>query len=167
MFEYKRVTIVDENDTVVGYEEYKVALEKNLIRRTACIFVFDTDGKQLLQKRSKFVNKPLKLDKATGGHVDEGENYYETAVREMEEEIGLKNILLTEIASSYRTKEFFQTVYKAVIPVGTTIKFDPQEVDSVLWMTPKEIDRRITDSPEDFTGNYIEIWTNLRDKLLS
>lgn len=164
--EYKRVSIADENDNVIGSEDYFVALEKGLLRQIARVFVFDTDGKLLVQKRSKNIRLPLLLDQSVGGHVDEGETYLQAAIREMEEEIGLVGIDLIEIATSYRTN-IFNGIYKAVVPVDTPIIFDEYEIEKVCWMTPEEIDRRMKETPAEFTDGFIDIWQCFHDKLVA
>jgi isopentenyl-diphosphate Delta-isomerase len=164
---YKRIQIVDEKDNVIGSEYLFPAIEKGYIRRAARVFVFDTEGKLLIQKRSKKVRKPLLFDQSAAGHLDEGESYMEAAMREMKEEIGLTNIELKEIVTSYRTKEFFNGVYKAVVPPNTELTVDPEEVESMHWMAVDEVDRRIREEPETFTDGFLEIWSGLRDKILA
>jgi isopentenyldiphosphate isomerase len=165
MAEYKRVTVVNEQDEVIGYEEFFDAIEKGCIRQGACIFIVDEHGRHLIQKRSRHISKPLKLDKSVGGHVDEGSTYIETAHKEAEEELGLKGLTLQTIASSHRTTEFFESVYKAVIPSDTVINFDPQEVDSVYWMTTEEVDSLTKTNPGIFTKNFIELWNTFHDSI--
>lgn len=165
--EYNKITIVDENDVLVGYESYDIAMEKHLTRRTCCIYIADEEGNHLLQKRSIHISKPGKLDKAVGGHVDEGETYKQAAVRELKEEIGLVDLELTEIVTSFRTSEFFQAVYKATVPRTTIINFDPQEIESMLWMSTSEIDAHVQAAPGDFTPSFVEIWERLRDKIIA
>ena len=165
--EYKKITVVDEYDTVIGYETFLDAIAKKCIRRGSCVYIVNTEGKHLIQKRSKHISKPLLLDKAVGGHVDEGDSYLFTAQKEAAEELGLHDIELVEISPSYKTKEFFEAVYKSIIPTGTEIHFDPHEVDSVYWMTTEEIDKKVAEAPEEFTQNFIELWTNLRDKIIA
>lgn len=164
---HNKITIVDENDRVIGAEHFFDAIEKGCIRRASCIFIQDEKGNHLIQKRSRHISKPLLLDKAVGGHVDEGDTYLSTVHKEAQEELGLTNLELEEIVTSYRTGEFFIAVYKAVIMSNIEIIFDPQEVDSIYWMTTEEIDIHIKNAPEDFTENFIELWTTLRDKITS
>jgi isopentenyl-diphosphate delta-isomerase len=87
--EYKKVTVVDEADNVIGAEYLLVAKEKGLLRRAARVFVFDKNGRLLLQRRSSKVFNPNLLDQSVGGHVDEGESYLEAAERELMEELNL------------------------------------------------------------------------------
>jgi isopentenyldiphosphate isomerase len=163
--EYKKITIVDENDTVLGYENYFVAVEKGLIRRASVVFIFDTEGNMLVQKRSAHISKPLLFDKSVGGHVDEGETYHNAAIREMSEELGLVGVPLEEIVTSFRSDSFFDAVYKAVIPRDTVFTIDPHEVDSVKWMSAQELDVSMQLQPELYTNHFVSTWQQLHDKL--
>jgi len=42
--EYKKVTVVDENDVVLGYESYNDVISKGSIRRVSCVFMHDENG---------------------------------------------------------------------------------------------------------------------------
>ncbi|MFM2381675.1 MAG: hypothetical protein RLZZ76_442 [Candidatus Parcubacteria bacterium] len=167
MAEYKRITVVNEKDEVLGYEHFFDAVEKGCIRRGSCIFIKDEKGRHLIQKRSRHISKPLKLDKAVGGHVDEGSTYEETAHKEAQEELGLTELTLTTLASSHRSGEFFDAVYVATIPSDTVINFDPQEVDSVYWMTAEEVDSLTNTNPGIFTKNFIELWNTFHDRIIA
>ena len=167
--EYKKITVVDEEDTVIGFFSYDEAVEKDMIRRASVVFLFDEQGDLLVQKRSVHISKPLQLDKSVGGHVDEGETYLQTAEREMGEELGLHGVLLTEVILSYRnkTERFFDGVFKATIERSTIINFDPHEVDSVYWMNIDELDSKMKLEPELFTSGFVSMWEELRDKISS
>ena len=164
---YNKVVVADENDTVIGAENMMDAIAKGMIRRAARIYVFNESGQLLVQQRSKNVLKPLLLDQSAAGHVDEGESYLEAAKRELFEELGLSGYELIEIAMSFRTTDFFNAIYKIVIPDNTTINFDPEELEQVIWMSVEEVDVQMSKSPEKFTPAFLEAWALLRDKLIS
>ncbi len=159
---YPKVQIVDENDNVIGSEYLFDAIKMNAIRRASRIFVFDADGNFLIQKRSASVIKPLLFDQSVGGHVDEGETYYDAAVREMKEEIGLENCELKEIVTSYKTLDFFNTIYTTQVDVSTEIKFDSDEIDCVSWLPSEEVDSLVTETPELCTKGFVQIWKEFR-----
>lgn len=163
----KKVVVVDENDLVIGAKYLDQALQDQDIRRAARVFVFDTEGNFLVQKRSAKVRKPLLFDQSVGGHVDEGESYHEAAVREMAEEIGLENVELSKIALSWRNPEFFNGIFKATIAVGTELKQDQNEIEELLWMSPSDVDNLVNQTPEKCTDAFVEIWKTFRDKLVS
>ena len=86
------VDLVDENDNVTGTAlRSDVHGNPSLVHRVAHVLVFNSKGELFLQKRS--MNKdvqPGKWDTSVGGHLDSGELYYQAAIREMEEELGIK-----------------------------------------------------------------------------
>jgi isopentenyl-diphosphate delta-isomerase type 1 len=88
--------VVDENDSILGYRSrYECHHDKTLIHRTAGVLVFDGD-RFLLQKRSLTKDtQPGRWGISSAGHVMKGETYEETAIRELEEEIGLIGQTLT------------------------------------------------------------------------
>jgi len=164
---YNKVTVVDEDDNVIGAEKLFDAIDKGMIRRASRIFVFNESGQLLVQKRSDKVLKPLLLDQSAAGHVDEGETYEQAAYRELEEELGLGGRTLTLVESSFRTTNFFNTLYKVTIPDETEINFDIEEVKSVCWYDVDELTVDLEKSPEKFTPEFKEVWTLLKDKSIS
>ena len=88
--------VVDENDAILGYRSRNECHhDKTLIHRTAGVLVFDGD-RFLLQKRSLTKDtSPGKWGISSAGHVMKDETYEQTAIRELEEEIGLRGQILT------------------------------------------------------------------------
>ncbi len=164
---YNKVVVADANDNVIGAEFMMDAISKGMIRRAARIYVFNESGQLLLQQRSKNVLKPLLLDQSAAGHVDEGESYKQAAHRELFEELGLEGYELTEIVMSFRTTDFFNAIYKLVIPDGTPINYDPEELEQVMWMNIEEVDSQMLENPEKFTPAFLEAWALLREKIIS
>lgn len=164
---YNKVVVADENDNVIGSEHMMDAIEKGLIRRASRVYVFNESGELLIQQRSNKVLKPLLLDQSAAGHVDEGESYFEAAERELFEELGLKGYELKVIATSFRTTDFFNAIYKVIISDNTPINFDTEEVEKVIWMSVEEVEIQMSESPEKFTPAFLEAWALLRDKLIS
>jgi 16S rRNA (adenine1518-N6/adenine1519-N6)-dimethyltransferase len=165
---YKRIITVDENDEVVGSEEtIQEAIDKGLFRRIARVFVFDTEMKVLIQRRSSTVRHPLLLDQSVGGHVDEGETYEDAAIRETKEELGLEGYALTEVAVSHKEHNVFSAIYKITVPVGIEIMFDVGEVDSVYWMSVDEVNEQVSASPEQWTIGFVNVWKRYRDTLIA
>ena len=124
--EHKKVVVVDENDNVIGAEYMFDAIEKKMLRKVSRVFVFDQQGKILVQRRSASVVRPLLLDQSVGGHVDEGETYYEAAERELMEELGLKVKSIKYIGSAPNTYVFSEfsvfTLDMAFIVIPESIK---------------------------------------------
>ena len=90
--------IVDDNNQVVGRESYRKIYEYKLSHRIVHVFVVNSKGQLLLQKRSKTKEfHPGSLCTAAAGHVQSGETYEEAGKRELYEELGIKDIELDKL----------------------------------------------------------------------
>ena len=82
--------IVNERDEVIGQRPRREVHQLGLWHRAVHILVFNARGEVFLQKRSMLKDTAKgKWDSSTSGHVDSGEDYDTSAVRELGEEIGL------------------------------------------------------------------------------
>jgi isopentenyl-diphosphate delta-isomerase len=162
---YKKIIIVDEYDNIIGHVDRMTKEGENSIKRASRVFVFDEEGRILIQRRSANVLKPMLLDQSAAGHVDEGESYRDAAERELKEELGLDNEI-EEIIVSYRTPDYFNGVYRLIIPHDTQINFDQSEVSEVLWLDITELEAMIKEDPEQFTYSFLELWVELRDRII-
>ena len=83
--------IVDADDNITGTASRReVHGNPELMHRVAHVLVLNSKDKLYLQKRA--MNKkvqPGKWDTSVGGHVDSGEDYFNAAVRETSEELGI------------------------------------------------------------------------------
>jgi isopentenyldiphosphate isomerase len=87
------VLVVDENNNPVGSRMRKEVRAENLWHRASYIFVYNSDGEFYVQKRSmKKDYCPGYFDLANGGVMGADETDEENAKRELEEEIGIKDV---------------------------------------------------------------------------
>jgi isopentenyl-diphosphate Delta-isomerase len=87
----QELNIVNENDEVIGNDTRQNIHKNGLLHREIHIWIFNDRGEVILQKRA--ANKdtyPGLWDVSVGGHVEIGDDYETTAIRELEEETGLK-----------------------------------------------------------------------------
>lgn len=85
------------------------------------------------------------------GKQDPGETLPETAVREIEEEVGLKVTLGTPLAvTAYQVKGKSKEVYywAAELPSGAVPQADLGEVDELRWVTPKQAKALLTNKTD-------------------
>ncbi len=88
--------VVDGHDTILGYKtRYECHHDKSLIHRAIEVGIINDKGELLLQKRSMQKDLyPGFYQMSVGGHVEKGEEYLDAAIREVEEEMGLKKVNL-------------------------------------------------------------------------
>lgn len=83
--------VVDAHDEVIEQRPRTDVHLHGLRHRAAHVLVFSAAGRLLLQKRSATKDcDPGLWDSSASGHVNVGESYASCAVRELEEEIGLR-----------------------------------------------------------------------------
>ena len=163
---YNKVCIVNDLDEVIGVGDMMVAIKNGLLRSGVRVFVFNQSGAVLLQRRSEYVRYPLLLDISASGHVDEGETRLEAAHRELQEELGIAGLELTEIAKSFRSPGVFNGIYKLVVPDDIDLSLNEEEVAEVVWMTATKIDELLDSELASFTNAFVDTWNRFRDKLI-
>ena len=128
--------IVDDNNRIIGKESFEKVYENKLGHRIVHVFVFNSRGQLLLQKRAKTKSFcPGYLCTAAAGHVRSGESYEDAGKRELFEELGIKNTDIEKLheflhIKSDGTKKFlclFKCVWDA------EIKLNYHEVESARF----------------------------------
>lgn len=85
------VLIVDERNQVVGSAPRRVMRAQGLTHRATYILVFNSRGRIFVQQRTRTKDiYPGYYDVAAGGVVQAGEGYEVSALRELEEELGIR-----------------------------------------------------------------------------
>ncbi|MFK7915387.1 MAG: NUDIX domain-containing protein [Pseudomonadales bacterium] len=124
--------------------------------RSTHVFLYDPDGRLLLQQRSS--SKDLYAnawDYSVGEHLQPGEEYLAAALRGLQEELAVTLTTLAPLgaptASEFIAQDGraidreFQQAYRGVLQGSSTqqIRFDPTEVAAVRWLSKTEL-RRFT-----------------------
>ena len=151
--------VVDENDNVIATRPRSEVHEKNLLHRAVHILVFNQQGELLLQKRSAWKDRePSKWDSSAAGHLEPGETYEAGAIRETEEELGIRPKLtpLGKIRACSNTGQEFVEVFTAQHE-GPFI-LPPAEIEDALFMPLERIKAWITAQPNDFAPGFWEVW---------
>lgn len=153
--------VVDDRDEVVGQATRAEVHAQGLLHRAVHVMVFDKTGRLFLQKRSMSKDTfPGAWDTSAAGHVDAGEDYDPCAVRETEEELGLKldktPERLFKIDACAETGEEFVWVYRTENDGPFTLH--PEEIERGEWFTPEEVTAWVERAPEDFASAFVLIW---------
>jgi isopentenyl-diphosphate Delta-isomerase len=145
--------VCDEQDRVIGTAPRSRVHAEWLLHRAVHVFVFNSRGQLLLQRRSATKDEsPLKLTSSTSGHLGAGESYETAAIREMREEIGLTGPLefLTKIPASPETANEHTVLYRMISddePIP-----DPAEILRMEVVTLPEAKRMLAEDPDDFSS---------------
>ncbi len=173
--------IVDFSDNVVGKAARSEVHSKGLLHRAVHVLIFSKEGsyppfcqscssaklpekKILLQKRSALKDlNPGMYTTSCSGHVDSGESYDESVLRELREETGISVVLgdlkkIGKIHACSETGNEFTFVYEMEVPVSQKFSFSPMEVDSFEWMEISKFEREISENPEKFTRSFVRVY---------
>ena len=154
------VDILDENGNVTGISKSILEVHQNgLWHQTAHIWVFNSKGEVLLQKRAKKkVSYPGLWDISAAGHTSKGEHPDKTAIRELYEEINiransenLKKIEVRKISMNIPEKDYYNNefdhiyLYKFNYDISK-LKLQESEVSHIKFMPIDEFELEIKDS---------------------
>ena len=90
------VVLVDEHNNVIGSAPRREMRAGKLRHRSTYILVFNSQGDLFVQKRTMTKDiYPGYYDPCTGGVVLSGESYELSAMRELAEELGVRDVPLT------------------------------------------------------------------------
>jgi 16S rRNA (adenine1518-N6/adenine1519-N6)-dimethyltransferase len=155
------ISFVDDDDKVIGVGPRQQAKELGINHRVVRIFLLNSSHELLIQKRSSTVAFPNLWDQSAGGHVDEGEDYDTAAIRELNEEIGVKNVPLirikkyfTEEKAANHTMRRFNMLYTAIF--DGIISIDNDEVSGTKWIALDELEQWMKQKPNEFTEGFVQ-----------
>ncbi|MCL1668801.1 isopentenyl-diphosphate Delta-isomerase [Elizabethkingia ursingii] len=167
----EKVVLVNPNDDVLGVMEKMQAHQNGLLHRAFSVFLFNQEGKMLLQQRSATkYHSPDKWTNACCSHPRENETYLDGAKRRIHEELGINCEL----------EEKFHFIYKADVGQGLweheldhvfignyngEYQLNPDEVSAIRFVTMEELDEEIANKPELFTEWFKIIWDEYRHHL--
>ena len=164
----ERFPLVDKNDRICGHATRSEVHANNLRHRAVHILIFNQAGDVYLQQRSRRKDRhPLKWDSSAAGHVTAGENYAETARRELKEELGIDVPLerIFKLTASSRTDHEFISGYRGVVSEGLTP--NKCEIERGVFFAPAVIDGWTSAKPDDFAPAFLECWKTYRRKMHS
>jgi len=157
--------VVDADDRVIGVKTRGEIHAQGLMHRAAHILVFNTSGELFIQKRSMSKdNNPGLWDSSAAGHVDSGENYYDCAIRELGEELGIRVTVpleqLSRLVASPITDMERCIVYRCMDDGPFVLETD--EIDEGAWISGEEMDRRVSENDPTQTRVLQYIWKKFR-----
>lgn len=154
----EEVVLINEHDEVLGSIEKMEAHRRALLHRAVSVFLINSQGEWLLQRRNvqKYHSGGLWTNTCCT-HPFPGESYESAAHRRLKEEMGLSCPSLSPL---------FHFIYKAELDnelteheldhifVGytdTLPEINPQEVEEWHYIPFPELKRKVTRQPETYT----------------
>jgi isopentenyldiphosphate isomerase len=147
------LNIINENDEIIG-EETREHIHKNgLLHREVHVYFITPNKEIIFQHRAKDKDTyPDLLDATVGGHVEIGDNYEQTAIKEAREETGItinpKDLILINKIKKYsedkttnKINNVFNTRYAFIykgnvkdlkVELGKALGFEVRTLDKLL-----------------------------------
>ncbi len=165
--------IIDKDGNVLGRATRdKCHSNPDIIHPVMHCWIFNNEGKVLIQKRSlqKKIN-PGMQDISCAGHISSGENSEEALLRELEEELGLKeakiNFVTKYVFSKKYETELIHLYYIKLDQANFEVNLQEEEVEQVEWVDIDEAIKRYIDKPISFTEHIIKQIPMILQKLMS
>ena len=110
--------------------------QRHMTRQAVFVVIRNDNNEILLQQRANtgYLDEYWDLP---SGHVEYGESLSDSAVREVEEEIGLKlnpkNLKLIHIEQFYVEKDYVNYTFEAINWSGVPIVGEPEKCSAIRW----------------------------------
>lgn len=165
----ENVILVNENDQEMGIMEKMEAHKKGLLHRAISVFIFDINGRLLIQKRAitKYHSKGLWSNTACS-HPLINETNLEAANRRLKQEMGMEcklqkafDFIYNEPLDSNLIEHEFDHVY-----IGFTNdipKPNPDEVSEWKYISHKELHEDIIANPFNYTVWFKKIYERVNE----
>ncbi len=157
--------VVDEGDRLKGTAPRSKVHANNFLHRAVHVLIFNHAGEVFLQMRSRWKDRhPLAWDSSAAGHVNAGEEYDQSAARELREELGIDIPLLrvAKLPASERTGYEFICLYRG--SHDRELRLNPSEIEAGRFFPPTIVDGWITARLRDCAPGFVECWKIWREK---
>lgn len=155
------VELVDNEGRAIGFATVADAHRApGQLHRAFSVLLVDPDGRTLLQQRAAVKTRfPLRWANACCGHPGPGERVVDAASRRLVEEIGVRDVELTEIGVylyraddplTGRVEHEYDHVVLGRIDANTQILPDPAEVAALRWQQPAALREALDRDPDPY-----------------
>ena len=157
------VDAVDEADAPVGVAPRARVLADHLNFRTIHIFVFDSDGRLLVQQLGEQRDRhPLRWGSSVAGYVFAGEPEWAAARRRLREELGLRTKLRKHGALAIDDEHSTKFVTLFVTHSHRPQIRDGEHIQRIAFRVLTEVEADLDIRPDDFTPTFSTLFRFFR-----
>ncbi len=179
-----KLEVINEDDNVIGIEERGKIHQEGLLHREVHVWFYTPGGEIIFQHRGHNVETAIdKLDATAGGHVEIGNSYIKTVIKESREETGVEiNPKNLSLALMFRKKlsdkstglsnnilrATFTYCYKGdvndLVPEkGKSVGFELRTVDEILDTSEEDKKNYVSTV---FTDNVLNIFQEIKKSII-
>ncbi len=153
-------TLVDRNDSIIGYKERGQLKPGDIYRITSLWVVNSNDEVLLAQRVLTKKNDPGKWGPAVAGTIENKESYDVGVAKEAREELGITGVDFVvgpklHIENNGQGMGYFCQAYIAKLdwPLGR-FRLQAEEVAGIRWSGRAELAHEVAASPQHFVTNF-------------
>lgn len=157
MEEQELVVLINEQDEVLGVMKKIEAHENGFLHRAFSVFLFNSMGEMLLQKRAQTkYHSPEQWTNAVCSHPRVNESYLNGAHRRLQEELGISVAITEKFHFIYKAEvgknlweHELDYVFTGFYEGGFTLNKD--EVSEVRYISMEDLEKEMQQNPGNFT----------------
>jgi isopentenyl-diphosphate delta-isomerase len=168
--ESEALILVDDADCEIGsLSKTECHDGDGILHRAFSIFVFNSRGELLLQRRSAEKRLwPLFWSNSCCSHPRRGESMTEATNRRLHQELGITSELEHLFTFSYHAHYLDLGSEREMcwVYAGSSDdepRFNTREIAEVRWISPAALDREFRSRPGDFTPWFAREWPRVRE----
>lgn len=170
--EEEPLILVDEADNEIGFLSKGECHDgEGVLHRAFSIFIFNSDGELLLQRRSADKRLwPLFWSNTCCSHPRRGESMEQATERRLAQELGMAGDIRYLFKFQYHAPfgELGSEHELCWVYAGTSTDApspNPHEIAEVRWISPDDLDREFATRPETLTPWFAMEWPRVRAML--
>jgi len=149
------ITFLGSGNRLQGITTRNYAHLIGLLHPISVVYVFDSQGRLLIQRRA---NSGL-WDHSVAGHLDIGESYQKAAHRELEEELGVSDVVMSFFGSGTMVHSLIPEKKRHHFNLFTCFydgpfKIQTEEVLEIDYVSLENLKERFINEPKSFSGGF-------------
>ncbi len=170
-----QVVLVDKNDKIIGEAEKLEAHQTGVLHRAFSIFLFNEQGKILMQKRaSTKYHSPNLWTNACCSHPNPDEDIIVACNRRLTQELGIVIEEFKFIDKYHYCIEFdnglteneIDYIFFGKIDSHIKLQLNPKEVEDCVFESLDNVFKNIEQQPHKFTYWFVEICKKYKAEIL-